>query len=69
MLPLQAPSDSHVPSQQPCWWCRWYGGMANSANGLCDKPNSARVIGLPRSGCAGYQREPGADDDLWEPGR
>lgn len=54
---------------RPCWYCRWWGGMANHVNGLCDAPGRPGVTAQPEHGCVFHEREPGVDDDLCEPVR
>jgi hypothetical protein len=53
----------------PCWHCRWWGGVDSSGcHGLCDRPRISRVTAQPETGCAYYEREPGADDEpTWWP--
>ncbi len=48
---------------RPCWHCRYFDGMTASA-ALCTLPNAARVRSLPEFGCSGFEREPGADDEV-----
>ena len=48
---------------RPCWHCRFFDGMTASA-ALCTLPHAARVRSLPQWGCSGFEREPGADDDV-----
>jgi hypothetical protein len=52
---------------RPCWYCRWWGGPYARIHALCERPTLARVQAVPRHGCAFHEREPGVDDDAWEP--
>ena len=52
-----------TPQSRPCWLCRYFDGMTASA-ALCTLPNAARVRSLPQWGCSGFEREPGADDEV-----
>ena len=52
----------------PCWHCRHFDGMTEVSYALCNAPNSSRVRASPHTGCASFEREPGADDDPdWHP--
>lgn len=53
----------------PCWHCRSYGGMLDLSAALCDRDGFPRVRSMAREGCSGYEREPGADDDVPTLGR
>jgi hypothetical protein len=61
------PSDFRERDQRPCWYCRWWAGVYAERHSLCDRPNGNRVQANPRGGCAFWEREPGSDDDAWEP--
>jgi hypothetical protein len=62
-----APSESLSMPERPCWYCRWWGGEYARLHSLCDRPNGNRVQAQPRTGCAFFEREPGVDDDGWQP--
>jgi hypothetical protein len=67
MLPLITPSDHLEAALRPCWYCRWWGGQVYGIHGLCTRPDGSPVQASPRTGCAFFEREPGVDDDGWEP--
>ena len=52
----------HRGQTTPCWHCHFFDGFTGSA-ALCSLPNAARVRSTPKSGCSGFEREPGADDE------
>jgi hypothetical protein len=54
-------------SSRPCWYCRWWAGTSGHSHGLCDRPGGNCKQAAPRTGCAFFEREPGSDDDGWEP--
>lgn len=61
------PSLGPLYAQRSCWYCAWWGGQVYRIHGLCDKPGHSRVEASPRTGCAGFERLPGVDDDMWAP--
>ena len=48
---------------RPCRHCRYFDGMTGPA-ALCTLRNAARVRSMPQWGCSGFEREPGADDEV-----
>jgi len=49
---------------RPCWTCCWWDGMAAQGSAaLCAQPGSSKVRATPETGCSGWEREPGADDE------
>jgi hypothetical protein len=62
-----APSDHRELLGRPCWYCRWWGGTSGPGHGLCARPGGNVKQAQPRMGCAFYEREPGVDDDAWQP--
>lgn len=67
MLPSHAPSDYLTAHLRPCWHCRWSGGLLYQIHWKCLRPGGIPVVATPKTGCAFYEREPGADDDGWAP--
>jgi hypothetical protein len=59
----------HTAAHRPCWHCRYFDGMnPPGVNARCSRPGGNRVRSQPESGCSGWEREPGADDEPgWEP--
>lgn len=50
--------------RQPCWHCTAYDGLtAGGSAALCSRPLSPRVRSSPETGCCGFQRELGTDDE------
>jgi hypothetical protein len=65
---LVTPSESLTQAPRPCWWCRHWGGTYAGLHGLCIRPGNPKVQATPATGCAFYEREPGADDEpTWSP--
>jgi hypothetical protein len=61
------PSASGSEVARPCWHCTHYLQLiADGAHARCGHGGRVSVQASPASGCAFWQREPGADD---EPGR
>lgn len=54
---------------RPCWFCHHYGGMTHEGSAArCVRSRAIRIAAQPAQGCAFWEREPGADDDLdWAP--
>jgi hypothetical protein len=53
---------------QPCWHCAHFEAMVYCGSAaLCTLPNGPRVRAMPQSGCAAFDREPGADDETGPP--
>ena len=46
----------------PCWHCHFFEGFDGPA-ALCNKANYSHVRATPEWGCAGFEREPGSDDE------
>ncbi|HEV8552516.1 MAG TPA: hypothetical protein VGR65_03890 [Casimicrobiaceae bacterium] len=51
-----------------CYTCRWFGERIDVAV-WCGKPGQSHVRSQADRGCAFWEREPGADDDLPTPQR
>lgn len=52
----------------PCWTCHYYAGLtAFGTAAFCTLPNGSKVVALPEHGCAFWEREPGADDEVRRP--
>ncbi len=63
-------TGSHIFSaaQRPCWHCHWFGYlMAENSHGTCLNPRAVPMVATPRTGCAHWRREPGADDAMSAP--
>lgn len=54
---------------RPCWFCHHYDGMVNAGSAArCVRGMALRICAQPDYGCAFWEREPGADDELdWSP--
>jgi hypothetical protein len=63
---MMSPSDTRTQVVHLCWHCRHWGGIYARVHGLCNRPGNPRVQAMPAMGCAFFEREPGADDDLWQ---
>jgi hypothetical protein len=51
-----------------CWWCTAFGGMVYQGTAaLCNRPGGSRVRAQPQTGCVGFMREVGADDEPGPP--
>jgi hypothetical protein len=61
------PSDHLEHGTRPCWYCTHWGGPYTGYHGLCNRPDNPRVQATMADGCAFYEREPGVDDDTWQP--
>ena len=47
-----------------CLTCTHFHGRFHSGHVLCERqPNWPGVVGVPRDGCAFWEREPGVDDE------
>jgi hypothetical protein len=52
----------------PCWHCRRYGGLSDSAYYTrCTAPLHSVTQANPWHGCSCFEREPGADDEPGPP--
>ena len=55
---------------RPCWHCVHYGGLTGEGTcAVCLKGPGLLVRSLPANGCAFWEREIGADDDVEDDGR
>lgn len=53
----------------PCWFCRSFDGLDNQQTAArCLNPGCCRIRAQPEQGCSAFQREPGADDELFNDG-
>lgn len=65
-MPIYGPSG---PAQHPgggCWTCtHWQGEVApDGTTPFCRNPQFNHSVGQPDKGCAYWEREPGADDEV-----
>lgn len=59
-----APFDPFRDNPGGCYTCRYFLGRYNGQALLCEMPPSRHCPSLPASGCAFWEREPGADDEI-----
>ena len=61
-------SHSTPNPRHPCWHCSAYAGLTGQGTAaLCKRPECSHVRANPECGCVCFEREPGADDELWPP--
>jgi hypothetical protein len=46
-----------------CFTCTHWHGQFYCTHVVCERTKAPHVIGVPRMGCAFWEREPGADDE------
>ena len=67
MATTMQPATHFTPwqsSSRPCWHCSHYSGLLfGGSAAACSLSNGPRVRSMPASGCASFEREPGADDE------
>ena len=56
----------HVQAR-PCRWCRFFVRMDACGAAVCCQGGFTFMQAAPQRGCAFFEREPGADDDLAPP--
>ena len=47
-----------------CYACTHFHGRFFAEHVVCENRGGVQVIGTPRDGCAFWEREPGADDEM-----
>lgn len=56
--------NPHNKPARPCWHCAHFGGMLyQDSAAACTLSRAAAVRTMPASGCSGFLREVGADDE------
>jgi len=51
-----------------CLTCTHFQGQFYSEHVLCERDSGCHVVGVPAMGCAFWEREPGADEDVTRQG-
>lgn len=51
------------PARARCLTCTHFLGRYFSGHLLCERDGGGQVVGVPRDGCAFWEREPSADDE------
>ena len=60
--------NPHAAPAPPCWHCRFFGALLYGGTAArCTLPCACKVMALPATGCAFWEREPGADDEPGPP--
>ncbi len=53
-----------IAEHRPCWHCRDFRGLIYGGSAACcGSINGPLVRSMPGSGCSGFEREPGSDDE------
>lgn len=64
MTPPPIHSAWPAATTHPCWHCTAFDGLTGGGSAaLCSRPLSPRVRSSPETGCCGFERAVGTDDE------
>ncbi len=58
-----SPHRVDSPARGGCSTCSHFPGRFYCEHVLCERDGARYVVGLPRDGCARWERQPGRDDE------